>query len=79
MTDNIKQRVKNGKIEYFDETNGWVGKDEYYDIIPDNNLEVDEDDELTPDYLLKQSGESEQHYKDRIRDLYENMGPDDED
>ena len=59
MTHNIKQRVRDGKVEYFDENNGWLDKQEYFDLITGSDIETEEEDDLTPDYLTKKSGESE--------------------
>ena len=47
MTHNIKQRVRDGKVEYFDENNGWLDKQEYFDLIPGSDIETEEDDDLT--------------------------------
>ena len=65
MTHGVKHRTVNGTIEYFDENRGWIAANEYFDMVEEKN---DPDDiDLQPDYLSKQSGESEEHFNSRIR------------
>ncbi len=65
MTNGVKHRTVNGTIEYFDENRGWIAANEYFDMVEEKN---DPDDiDLQPDYLSKQSGESEDHFNSRIR------------
>ena len=60
-----QHRTINGTIEYFDENRGWIAAKEYFDMLEEKNDRDDPD--MQPDYLSKQSGESEDNFNSRIR------------
>ncbi|MEG1585273.1 MAG: hypothetical protein RR346_00200 [Bacteroidales bacterium] len=65
------KRLLQGKEQIFHHTYGWISVEEFYDLMPELNMDSEADPELEPDYISRQSGESFNHYKQRLREVNE--------
>ena len=54
--------------EIFHVNYGWVSATEFFDL-PEMSIVDEEDILIEPDFLQRQSGESSEHFKHKIRDV----------
>lgn len=69
MVTHGTKRFEQGKEQIFHHTYGWISAKEFYDLAPGNEVISDDDVELEPDYMSRQSGESFEHFHHRIKDM----------
>lgn len=65
------KRVNQGKEEIFHHAYGWISVAEFYDLMPELSSDSEDEPELEPDFIGRQSGESFDHYRHRLRDMNE--------
>lgn len=73
------KRVNHGKEEVFHDKYGWISISEFYDATPFNEDDSENEIENEPEYLSRQSGESFDHYRERIKDVRDYLKPDNDD
>lgn len=69
MPTHGSKRMHDGEEQIFHRTYGWMGTGEFYDLVPEDESSFEDSPDLEPDYISRQSGESFEHYKHRVRDL----------
>lgn len=65
------KRLNLGKEEIFHHSYGWVSVREFYDLMSELKDDSETDPQLEPEYMSRQSGESFEHYRSRIKEIHE--------
>ena len=71
MVTHGTKRFEHGKEQIFHHTYGWITAEEFFDLMPGNETTDDNDQEFEPDFMCRQSGESFEHFRDRLKDINE--------